>query len=132
MALRWRRIPARYFAATDALNVLRPHTAAPSPAAVYSWATAHRVIERLIAEDHAYVAEGNVYFDVASFAGYGKGSRRRARLEEQEASGRVEAGVGKRGAADFALWKKADPGHLMKWPSPWGVGFPGWQISSAG
>jgi cysteinyl-tRNA synthetase len=112
-----------YFAAMDQLNVLRPDI---SPRASGHIPEMIALIERLIEQDHAYLADGNVYFDVASFAGYGKLSRRR--LEEQEASGRIEIGAGKRGAADFALWKKAEPSHLMKWPSPWGVGFPGWHI----
>src|SRR5262245_57722784 len=60
--------------------------------------------EKLIASGHAYAAEGNVYFDVAKDADYGKLSHRK--VEEQESTGRVEA-AGKRNAADFALWKAA-------------------------
>jgi cysteinyl-tRNA synthetase len=112
-----------YFAAMDQLNVLRPDI---SPRASGHIPEMIQLIEQLIAGGHAYVAEGNVYFDVASFPQYGKLSRRR--LEEQEASGRVEAAPGKRGPADFALWKAAGPEHLMRWPSPWGWGYPGWHI----
>src|SRR5437763_972293 len=112
-----------YFAAMDALNVLRPDI---SPRASGHIPEMIELIRRLIESGHAYEAEGNVYFDAASFPEYGKLSRRR--IEEQEASGRVEVGAGKRGAADFALWKAADAEHLMRWPSPWGWGYPGWHI----
>lgn len=112
-----------YFQAMDQLNVLRPDI---SPRASGHVPEMLALIQCLIDAGHAYVAEGNVYFDVSSFPAYGKLSHRR--LEEQAASGRVETGAGKRGAADFALWKAADPSHLMRWPSPWGDGYPGWHI----
>lgn len=113
-----------YFKATDILNCLRPDI---SPRATGHIPEMIDLIQRLIAEGHAYVADGNVYFDVESFRDYGKLSRRK--LDEQESSGRIEAGAGKRNAADFALWKSAEgTGHLMRWNSPWGVGFPGWHI----
>jgi cysteinyl-tRNA synthetase len=113
-----------YFRAMDALNCLRPDI---SPRASGHIPEMIDLIQRLLQEGHAYVAEGNVYFDVESFRDYGKLARRR--LDEQEASGRIEPGAGKRNAADFALWKSAEgTGHLMRWNSPWGVGFPGWHI----
>lgn len=113
-----------FFQATDALNCLRPDI---SPRATGHIPEMIDLIQRLVEGGHAYVSEGNVYFDVESFRDYGKLSRRR--LEEQEASGRVEAGAGKRNASDFALWKAAaGTGHMMRWNSPWGVGFPGWHI----
>jgi cysteinyl-tRNA synthetase len=67
-----------------------------------------------------------VYFDVIAFAGYGKLSHRVT--EEMTAGARVDVNVEKRNPADFALWKKADTGHIMRWPSPWGEGFPGWHL----
>jgi cysteinyl-tRNA synthetase len=113
-----------FFRALDVLNCVRPDI---SPRATGHIPEMIDLIQRLIEQGHAYVSEGNVYFDVESFRDYGKLSRRR--LEEQEASGRVEPGAGKRNAADFALWKSAEgTGHIMKWSSPWGVGFPGWHI----
>jgi len=113
-----------YFAAMDALNCLRPDI---SPRATGHIPEMLALIERLIAAGHAYETEGNVYFDVESFHEYGKLSRRR--LDDQESAGRVEPGAGKRHPADFALWKSAaGTGHLMRWPSPWGEGFPGWHI----
>jgi cysteinyl-tRNA synthetase len=112
-----------YFTAMDRLNVLRPDI---SPRASGHIPEMLELIRQLIASGHAYEAEGNVYFDVASFPDYGRLSRRR--LDEQEATGRIEMAAGKRGPADFALWKRADPEHLMRWPSPWGPGYPGWHI----
>lgn len=113
-----------YFTAMDTLNCLRPDI---SPRATGHVPEMIDLIQRLIENEHAYVSEGNVYFDVESFREYGKLSNRR--LEEQEASGRIEPGSGKRNASDFALWKNAEgTGHIMRWNSPWSVGFPGWHI----
>jgi len=113
-----------FFKGMDALNCLRPDI---SPRATGHIPEMIELVQRLIDRGHAYVSEGNVYFDVESFREYGKLSRRR--LDEQESSGRVEPGAGKRNAADFALWKTAEgTGHLMRWNSPWGIGFPGWHI----
>jgi cysteinyl-tRNA synthetase len=112
-----------YFQAMDALNCLRPDI---SPRASGHIPEIIELIERLIAEGHAYESDGSVYFDVGSFPEYGKLSNRR--LEEQEAGARVEIAAGKRDPADFALWKRAEPGHIMRWNSPWGAGFPGWHI----
>jgi cysteinyl-tRNA synthetase len=112
-----------YFQAMDALNCLRP---AISPRASGHIPEIIELIQRLIETGHAYEADGSVYFDVGSFSEYGKLSNRR--LEEQEAGARVEIAAGKRDPADFALWKRAEPGHIMRWKSPWGEGFPGWHI----
>jgi cysteinyl-tRNA synthetase len=107
----------------DALNCLRPDI---SPRASAHIPEIIELIQRLIAAGHAYEVDGSVYFDVGSFPEYGKLSHRR--LEEQEAGARVEIAAGKRDPADFALWKRAEPGHIMRWNSPWGPGFPGWHI----
>jgi cysteinyl-tRNA synthetase len=74
----------------------------------------------------AYEVDGNVYYDVSEFPGYGKLSGQR--LEQMRAGHRVEVEHDKRDPEDFALWKLAEPGRVMKWPSPWGDGFPGWHI----
>ncbi|WP_405179309.1 cysteine--tRNA ligase [Nocardia sp. NBC_01377] len=79
----------------------------------------HRLIER----GHAYASEGNVYFDVVSYPDYGKLSGHRLDDVHQGES----AGVGKRDARDFTLWKAAKPGE-PSWPSPWGPGRPGWHL----
>lgn len=93
-------------------------------------ATAHMpqmvtMIERLITDGHAYVAEGHVLFAVASFPGYGKLSRRDT--EEMLAGARVEVAPYKRDAGDFVLWKPSFD-DLPGWDSPWGRGRPGWHI----
>ncbi len=93
-------------------------------------ATAHipqiiAMIEQLISTDHAYAAEGHVLFSVASFADYGKLSRRDP--EEMLAGARVEVAPYKRDAGDFVLWKPSSD-DLPGWESPWGRGRPGWHI----
>jgi cysteinyl-tRNA synthetase len=99
-------------------------------AMAYPRATEHipgmiAMIERLIAAGNAYVVGGNVYFEVATFPGYGKLSKNT--VEDLVAGARVEPNAEKRHPADFALWK-TDPNHLQQWDSPWGRGFPGWHI----
>ena len=84
------------------------------------------MIGRLIANGHAYVADnGDVYYAVTSFAGYGKLSGKS--IEDLQAGARVEPGEQKRDPLDFALWKAAKPGEPA-WDSPWGPGRPGWHI----
>lgn len=81
--------------------------------------------QRLIERNHAYVVDGNVWFDVTSDSDYGKLSHRR--VDEQEAGARTTESAGKRNPADFALWKAQKTGE-PGWNSPWGVGRPGWHI----
>jgi cysteinyl-tRNA synthetase len=93
-------------------------------------ATAHipqivAMIERLVAGGHAYAAEGHVLFSVASFAGYGKLSRRDT--DDMLAGARVEVAPYKRDPGDFVLWKPSTD-DLPGWDSPWGRGRPGWHI----
>jgi len=124
--LDWREIAERYTASfleeLDRLAVLPP-TRMP-------WASAHipeiiALVERLIATGHAYQINGDVAFHVASFAEYGRLSRRD--LDSQIAGARVEEDLRKRDARDFFLWKAAKPGE-PSWDSPWGKGRPGWHI----
>ena len=84
--------------------------------------------ETLIERGHAYLVDtGSVYYDVASFPDYGKLSGNT--VDKLKAGHRdLETDPAKRNPADFALWKSAGPGRLMKWPSPWGEGFPGWHV----
>ena len=93
-------------------------------------ATAHiapivAMCERLIAEGHAYAAEGHVLFDVSSYPDYGQLSRRS--VEDMIAGARVEVAPYKKNPADFVLWKPSTP-ELPGWDSPWGRGRPGWHI----
>ena len=112
-----------YFADMDALGVRRPDI---SPRASGHIPEQIAMIERLIEAGHAYVQEGSVYFSVASFPEYGKLSGRV--VEELEEGARVAVREDKRHPADFALWKKAEPEHILRWASPWSDGFPGWHI----
>jgi len=106
-----------------ALNLLPVHV---MPKATEHIAEMIALTQRLLERGLAYEVNGNVYFDVSEFAGYGKLSGQR--IEELRAGHRVDVETDKRDPEDFALWKLAEPGRVMKWPSPWGEGFPGWHI----
>ncbi|HRQ75850.1 MAG TPA: cysteine--tRNA ligase [Phycisphaerales bacterium] len=89
-----------------------------------------RLIETLIARNHAYVgSDGVVYFDVQSYPEYGRLSGNTPDTIRSGEGGRVSEATQaiKRHPADFMLWKP-DPSHLMRWPSPWGEGYPGWHL----
>ena len=105
------------------------------PPSIESTATGHiieqiQLVEQILENGWAYEVEGSVYFDLDAYAKahtYGELSGKV--LEElQVASRTLDGQTEKRGPHDFALWKNAKPEHLMKWPSPWGWGFPGWHI----
>ncbi len=85
-----------------------------------------KYVETLIEKGYAYETSDGIYFDIGKFPDYGKLSR--LSLDDQIAGARVEVNSEKRHPADFALWKKAAPEHIMQWQSPWGMGFPGWHI----
>ncbi len=84
------------------------------------------ITRALLDKGLAYEVGGTVYFDVRAFPTYGRLSGQR--VDQGRAGTRVEVETDKRHPADFALWKRAEPGRLMKWPSPWGEGFPGWHV----
>ena len=117
----------RYHRAMDALNVLPP--------SIEPHASGHIIeqieyIKKILESGYAYVSEGSVYFDVPKFNrdyGYGRLSGRN--IDELLATTRELDGQSeKHNPADFALWKKAAPEHIMHWPSPWSEGFPGWHL----
>lgn len=100
---------------------------------LYPRATDHidemlKIIQTLIEKGHAYEVDGTVYYDVTSFPGYGKLSGNT--LDQLRAGHRQEVAVdpAKHHPEDFALWKKAGPNRALRWPSPWGDGYPGWHI----
>lgn len=86
------------------------------------------LVQELEAHGFTYRISDGIYFDTAKFSSYGSLSGQR--LEEKEAGARVEVNHEKHSASDFALWKFSPEGERrhMEWPSPWGVGFPGWAI----
>jgi len=112
-----------YFEDMDKLNCVRPDI---SPRATGHIIEQIELVKTLLEKGYAYEVNGSVYFDVSKFEGYGKLSGRN--VEEMLAGARVEVSPDKKAPVDFALWKKAEPNHIMQWPSPWGMGFPGWHL----
>jgi len=98
---------------------------------LYPRATQHikemqSMVEILLKKGYAYELEDGIYFHVPKFKNYGKLSGNT--LNKLKKGVRIEPNPNKKHPADFALWKKATPEHLMQWDSPWGKGFPGWHI----
>lgn len=83
-------------------------------------------VQDLVTRGYAYEANGSVYFSVKKFPEYGKLANRK--IDELEAGARIEVRDEKQNPADFALWKRAESEHIMRWSSPWGDGYPGWHI----
>lgn len=117
----------RYHKAMERLNVLAP--------SIEPHASGHVIeqiayVQSILDAGYAYVSDGSVYFDVKKFNAehpYGKLSGRN--VDELLANTRdLDGQTEKRHPADFALWKKAAPEHIMHWPSPWSEGFPGWHL----
>ncbi|MDD6382444.1 cysteine--tRNA ligase [Mitsuokella jalaludinii] len=122
----WKDISDRYikayFEAMDALNVrhadVYPRVSETMPEII-------AMVQDLIDKGFAYVVDGDVFYSVEKFAGYGKLSGRD--LEDMKAGARIEVDTRKHHPMDFALWKSAKPGE-PSWDSPWGKGRPGWHI----
>jgi len=112
-----------FFEDMDRLRCVRPDI---SPRASGHVIEQIELVRTLVEKGYAYEVNGSVYFDVARFKGYGKLSGRN--IEEMIAGARIEPSPDKRNPVDFALWKRAEPNHIMQWPSPWGVGYPGWHL----
>ncbi len=88
------------------------------------------MIKQIITAGYAYESNGSVYFDVKKYAEHYPYGKLSGRVMEDllENTRTLDGQEEKRASADFALWKAATPGHIMRWPSPWGEGFPGWHI----
>ena len=115
----------RYHAAMDALNVLPPSI---EPHATGHIIEQEELVKEILKNGYAYESNGSIYFDVEKYDKehkYGILSGRN--LTDMINNSRELQGVGeKKNQVDFALWKKAQPEHIMRWSSPWSVGFPGW------
>jgi len=85
-----------------------------------------KFVEELIRKDYAYAVNGSVYFSVDKFPEYGKLSGKKK--DDLISGSRVEINPEKKDPLDFALWIKAPKEHILKWESPWGIGYPGWHI----
>jgi cysteinyl-tRNA synthetase len=117
----------RYHENMDSLNVLRPSI---EPQASGHIIEQIEMAKKILENGYAYERNGSLYFDVAKYNeehDYGVLSGRK--LEDMLTTTReLEGQEEKNNSADFALWKKAQPEHIMRWPSPWSDGFPGWHI----
>ncbi|MDX9942522.1 MAG: cysteine--tRNA ligase [Bacteroidales bacterium] len=117
----------RYHEDMDSLNVKKPSI---EPRASGHIIEQIEMVKAILKAGFAYEVNGSVYFDVAKYNkshNYGKLSGRL--LEDMMAGCRnLEGQEEKRNSVDFALWKKASPEHIMRWPSPWSEGFPGWHL----
>ena len=111
----------------EQLNTLQPSI---EPRASGHIIEQQELIKEILDKGYAYEVNGSVYFDVLKYNekyNYGKLSGRV--LEDLQSNTRALDGQDeKRNSFDFALWKKAAPEHIMKWPSPWSIGFPGWHL----
>ncbi len=120
---------AAYYRDMDLLNVERP-SIAPRPSGHIPEQI--EAIQELIAKGYAYESNGSVYFNVQQYDAthqYGKLSNRKIEeMMEGGANRELDGQSEKHFPLDFALWKKAQPGHIMRWHSPWGEGYPGWHI----
>ena len=112
-----------FFEDTAALNILRPHI---TPRATEHIPEMIALVGRLEALGYTYEISDGVYFDVSRFPDYGRLSGQT--LDEMRAGARIAINPEKHHPADFALWRKATPEHIMQWDSPWGRGYPGWHI----
>ena len=113
-----------YFEYMDKLNIKRPTISARATGFIPEMI---EMVQSIIDKGFGYVTkEGNVYFSVHKDKEYGKLSGRK--LENNLSGERIEIADDKENPEDFALWKSAVGGHIMKWNSPWGVGYPGWHL----
>jgi cysteinyl-tRNA synthetase len=117
----------RYHQNMDSLNVLRPSI---EPRASGHIIEQQELINKIIAAGYAYEVNGSVYFDVTAYnKHYPYGQLSGRKIEDLLSNTRTLDGQSeKKNGIDFALWKKADPAHIMRWPSKWSEGYPGWHL----
>lgn len=113
----------RFFEDMDTLNIQRSD--------IYPRATGEipemiEFVKDLLEKGYAYEVNGSIYYDVTKFPTYGELSP--SGYSDESAGARIAVNPEKRNPQDFALWIRAPPEHLMKWPSPWGFGYPGWHL----
>lgn len=113
----------RFFEDMDTLNIQRSD--------IYPRATGEipemiEFVKDLLEKGYAYEVNGSIYYDVTKFPTYGELSP--SSYSDESAGARIAVNPEKRNPQDFALWIRAPPEHLMKWPSPWGFGYPGWHL----
>lgn len=118
-----RKYTEAFMSDLDKLNIGKPE--------IIAKATDHiddmiEYVKKLVELGYGYEISDGIYFDISKFSSYGKLSG--LDLNNQIAGARVDVNSEKRHPADFALWKKASKEHIMQWPSPWGMGYPGWHI----
>jgi cysteinyl-tRNA synthetase len=114
-----------FFDDTNSLNIITPDIACKATEHIQQMID---LIKRLEENGHTYISGGNVYFSIDTFPEYGKLAR--LNLEQLQSGARIEVDENKRNPKDFVLWftKSKFENQAMTWPSPWGVGYPGWHI----
>ncbi len=117
----------QYLADSAELNILPAHI---NPRATEHIPEMQEMIEILLERGLAYAVDGNIYYDVSRFPNYGQLSGNTVENLRTGGSGRVQLEIAedKEAPEDFALWKHGEASRQMNWPSPWGIGFPGWHI----
>ncbi len=112
-----------FFEDIHSLNIEVPETIAKATGHI---AEMQSMVEEILANGYAYETSRGIYFDISKLDQYPVLSNRK--IDEQIAGARVDVDPEKRNPYDFAIWIKAEPNHIMKWESPWGLSYPGWSV----
>lgn len=112
-----------YFTQTTKLNIDMPEHVVKATDVIKEMI---EMVETLMANGFAYETSKGIYYDVEKYSAYGALSG--MHVDDKLAGARIEVDTEKHNPADFALWVKAPKEHIMQWPSPWGMGYPGWHI----
>ena len=112
-----------FFEDIHSLNIEVPETIAKATGHI---AEMQSMVEEILANGYAYETSRGIYFDISKLDQYPVLSNRK--IDEQIAGARVDVDPEKRNPYDFAIWIKAEPNHIMKWESPWGLSYPGWHL----